>query len=105
MSDYYQNRKHRLNEKLKLYKFNNNLTKVNNALARLDELERAREGFASDGAQAEIPPEVPVDEGTPDFSQLTVPELKDIAKQGDIEGYSSMRKAELIEAIEAHIEG
>lgn len=36
----------------------------------------------------------------PLHKNLTVRELKEIAKESGIEGYSSMKKAELIEAIE-----
>lgn len=35
-----------------------------------------------------------------DYSKLKVDELKAIAKEKDIEGYSDMKKAELIESIE-----
>ena len=34
-----------------------------------------------------------------DLNKMTVPELKDMCKQNDIKGYSTMRKAELIEAL------
>lgn len=36
-----------------------------------------------------------------DLTGLTVSELKDKAKDADIEGYSEMKKAELIEALQA----
>lgn len=40
-----------------------------------------------------------VDEDQPDLNDLTVSELRAFAEDLDIEGRSSMRKAELVEAI------
>jgi len=34
------------------------------------------------------------------LNEMTVPELKEIAKEKDIEGYSNMKKKELIKALE-----
>ena len=34
-----------------------------------------------------------------DYSKMTVTELKKIAKENKIEGYTSMKKAELVEAL------
>lgn len=46
------------------------------------------------------------EEGTeaPALNELTVPELRDIAEEHGIEGAANMKKAELVEAIEA-VEG
>lgn len=37
----------------------------------------------------------------PPLESLTVAELKDVAKAGDVDGYKSMNKSQLIEAIKA----
>jgi hypothetical protein len=35
-----------------------------------------------------------------DFGSLTVPELKDLAKERGLEGYSDLKKAELVDLLE-----
>lgn len=53
------------------------------------------EGYASI-AKAAMETEMPLDV---DLNKMTVPELKEMCRQNDIRGYSTMRKAELIEAL------
>ena len=43
--------------------------------------------------------EAPAKEASVDYSSMTVSELKEVAKDKGISGISSMKKAELIEAI------
>ena len=46
-----------------------------------------------------ITPENPVQEESIDFSSMKVTELKDIAKARGLKGYSTLKKAELIELL------
>ena len=45
-------------------------------------------------------PEKPVETEAINYSELTVEELKDIAKERNIEGYSTLSKEELIAVLE-----
>ncbi|MGJ5642688.1 50S ribosomal protein L21 [Formosa sp. S-31] len=61
------------------------------------------ESIAASGAKkatkTEKKAEAPKAEATQDLNALTVAELREMAKAKDISGYSSMKKAELIEAL------
>ncbi|WP_274474084.1 50S ribosomal protein L21 [Mangrovimonas aestuarii] len=54
---------------------------------------------AKKAAKAEAKPAAKQEDATQDLSKLTVAELREMAKAKDISGYSSMKKAELIEAL------
>ncbi len=50
-------------------------------------------------AEKKVEPKKEVKKETTDLSKLTVSELRDMAKEKDIKGYSTMKKAELIDAL------
>ena len=50
--------------------------------------------------KAEAKKSAPKKDNTADLESMTVAELKDLAKEKGLTGYSSMRKAELIEALQ-----
>ena len=54
---------------------------------------------AKKSAKKEAAPKAEVKEATTDYSSMTVAELKAAAKEQGISGYTSLKKAELIEAL------
>lgn len=59
--------------------------------------ERLRE-LSTDENRQRVPLIKPISEAK-DFSSMKVSELKEVAKKQDIDGYSDMKKAELIDAL------
>ena len=54
---------------------------------------------AKKSAKKEVAPKAEVKEASTDYSSMTVAELKAVAKEKGISGYTSLKKAELIEAV------
>ncbi len=61
--------------------------------------EPKKEAPKAEAPKAEAKKEAPKAEASSDLSSKTVAELKEMAKAKEISGYSSMKKAELIEAL------
>jgi hypothetical protein len=57
-------------------------------------------GSPTVGSPTGSPAAAKTSEATEDLEELTVPDLKERAKDADIEGYSTMTKAELIKALQ-----
>jgi len=93
---YYQERKKLLDDKLMLATRNNNPVQVNQLRARIDELMRFHEqaGAAIETTTSDLKAE--------QLNELTVKELKDVAKAIGAEGYSTCTKQELIELLLEH---
>lgn len=66
-----------------------------NRVAELQE-----KGFIGGEAASDEVPDSQNDQANIDYKDMTVSELKDIAKEKNIEGYTDMKKAELIEALQ-----
>ncbi|AJG98864.1 hypothetical protein LF65_02278 [Clostridium beijerinckii] len=64
---------------------------------RVVEKEFERESLLNDGYKLL---EEKQDQSTTDFNQLTVDQLKELAKEKNIEGISNMKKEDLIKALE-----
>lgn len=60
---------------------------------------KKEEAPAKEAPKAEAKPATPAKEESSDLNSMTVAELKEMAKANEISGYSSMKKAELIEAL------
>ncbi|MEB6244661.1 Rho termination factor N-terminal domain-containing protein [Staphylococcus xylosus] len=63
--------------------------------------ERLRE-LSTDENRQRVPLIKPISEAK-DFSSMKVSELKEVAKKQDIDGYSDMKKVELIKALQGDV--
>ncbi|MEB6229043.1 Rho termination factor N-terminal domain-containing protein [Staphylococcus xylosus] len=63
--------------------------------------ERLRE-LSTDKNRQRVPLIKPISEAK-DFSSMKVSELKEVAKKQDIDGYSDMKKVELIKALQGDV--
>lgn len=77
-----------------LFKFTHPLA-VEDVRKRTDEFEELGDTLGESESKKE-----PKQEGQP-LEEMTVKELKELAKKLDIEGYGSMKRSELIEALKA----
>ena len=66
---------------------------------RFEKKEKVEKTEKVEKAEKKVEPKKEVKKETTDLSKLTVSELRDMAKEKDIKGYSTMKKAELIDAL------
>ncbi|MFA7745109.1 Rho termination factor N-terminal domain-containing protein [Salinicoccus roseus] len=62
--------------------------------------ELQEKGFIGGEGASDEAPDSQNDQENADYKDMTVSELKDIAEEKNIEGYTDMKKAELIEALQ-----
>lgn len=95
---YYEERKKILKERIRLSQINNDVLKQREARGRMEELQEYHDALGKE-AKSEAAPKKEKKLKKDDFDDYTVADMKELAKDLGVEGYSTMRRSELIDVL------